>query len=395
MRVSLAEEWTDGCVGEWTTLEKPKVAAPAMSLKEIVELDLKFLKRFVDCTPAQALVLVYWSLATWFLDAFDYVPYLHLCSPQKRCGKTTVLRCLGWLVCKPYKTSSCSAAALYRTIEKERPTVLCDEMDGTWSSSSAGSEKGEALRTIFNSGNEHDAVVSICVGQSHEPTKFKLFGFKALASIGMLPETIADRCFAIYLSRKSKASKTERAFIKRIRRAAPPTSEAKAAWAADQNFMKELADADPQISEAMEHGMNDREIDGAMALLAVADAAGERERLRAALLEISSGAIEDDDAAIQLHKDIREAFRTSGFDKLTNAQLTHEMRTNEAASVIHANDDAGNIKHAQWRARKLKLFMIKPAVWKDEQDKTVRGYKKEQFTETWTKYLPPPEGETC
>ena len=70
-----------------------------------------------------------WATHTYLLDATDITPRLQISSPTKGCGKTTYLDWLSEVVYRPDLASNISASALFRTVEKWRPTLLIDEAD--------------------------------------------------------------------------------------------------------------------------------------------------------------------------------------------------------------------------------------------------------------------------
>ena len=68
-----------------------------------------------------------WVVAVHAFDAWPVFPRLFVNSPEKGCGKSTLLDVLSRLVTKPLGASNITAAALFRVIEAERPTLLLDE----------------------------------------------------------------------------------------------------------------------------------------------------------------------------------------------------------------------------------------------------------------------------
>src|SRR5262249_17962054 len=79
-------------------------------------------------TPKHAdVLLALWALHTWVFDSFDITPYLVITSPTRRCGKSLVLTILQWVCCRAKKNDSMSKAAIYRSVEVERPTLVLDE----------------------------------------------------------------------------------------------------------------------------------------------------------------------------------------------------------------------------------------------------------------------------
>jgi putative DNA primase/helicase len=85
--------------------------------------------RYVVLPRHAATVLALWVAHTWCFDAFDISPYLIVNSPEKRCGKTTVMIILQFVTRRSELASNISPAAIYRYIEKKKPTLLIDEAD--------------------------------------------------------------------------------------------------------------------------------------------------------------------------------------------------------------------------------------------------------------------------
>src|SRR5262249_31171139 len=137
---------------------------------------------------------------------FDFTPYLQIYSPTKQCGKSHLLDCLALLARSVLHTISLTAAALFRSIEQDRPTVLFDEVDTVFGK---GNEN-EELRAILNAGFERGSKLRRCVGPNFHLKDFAVFCPKALVGIGRLPDTVSDRCIPIHLVKKKKSERIER-----------------------------------------------------------------------------------------------------------------------------------------------------------------------------------------
>jgi putative DNA primase/helicase len=62
----------------------------------------------------------------------------------------------------------------------------------------------EELRGILNSGHTRDAAYVVrTVGDEHEPRRFSTWAAKAVAMIGHLPDTLADRSIIIPMRRRA------------------------------------------------------------------------------------------------------------------------------------------------------------------------------------------------
>jgi putative DNA primase/helicase len=134
------------------------------------------------------------------------------------------------------RCSNISPAALFRAVEKFSPTLLIDEADTV-------TRDNEELRCILNSSHTRDAAYVVrTAGEDHEPRRFSTWSAKAVALIGRLPETLADRSIIVPMRRRAPSEQIERLRLDRPgilielhRRAAR--------WAADH--LDDLRDADP------------------------------------------------------------------------------------------------------------------------------------------------------
>jgi hypothetical protein len=129
---------------------------------------------------------------TWAIDFAYCTPYLDIHSPEKRSGKSRLLEVVATLAAKPWLTGGTSKAALVRKMDHDSPTLLLDESDTAFG---GDKEYGEALRGVLNNGYTRGKPYTTCVGQgtSIKPQDFDVFGAKAIAGIGRLPDTVADR----------------------------------------------------------------------------------------------------------------------------------------------------------------------------------------------------------
>src|SRR5438105_10125785 len=89
----------------------------------------QFLTLFVILPKWAAETLALWILHTYAFELRDVSTYLGIESPEKRCGKTTLLTVLSELVNRPEVAANISSPAFYRMIEEARPTLLIDEAD--------------------------------------------------------------------------------------------------------------------------------------------------------------------------------------------------------------------------------------------------------------------------
>jgi putative DNA primase/helicase len=103
------------------------------------------IERYVVLPAHAAVAIALWTLHAWAYDAFYGSPYLLIRSPQKRCGKTTLLTVLRPLVRRPLIATSVSTSVIYRAIEQYQPTLVLDEVD-------AWMRENEEMRAVLCGG---------------------------------------------------------------------------------------------------------------------------------------------------------------------------------------------------------------------------------------------------
>ncbi len=334
-------------------------------------------KRYLVLPEHGAVALTLWCAFTFFAEQFYHSPRLLLTSPEKRCGKSTLMRLLFALCCKPLPAVNITPAALFRTVEVTRPTLLLDEAD-------AFLRDNEDMRGLLNSGWTKDGAVIRTVGDEHEPRSFSTFCPVATAGIGNLAETLADRAIIIELKRKTVMERVDRLRGDRLGAFEPYKQKlAKLALREISRF------EDPRIPAAL----NDRQCDNWRPMLAIADmAGGEWPTLsRTACEALSKDESESSDGyRIVLLQDIREIFdkrqkNTPPLNDLTTPELIRDLTEDE--SKPWADWRHGKPINARQLANLLKPFGIRPDQWK-ENNVNMRGYRKADFVDSWTRYLP-------
>src|SRR5437899_721520 len=151
-------------------------------------------RRFVSLPDGGAESLALGIVFTYALDAFDVAPILALCSPLKRCGKTTTEDLTTALAKRPLAAANITVAALYRTVEHFAPTLIVDEADTFL-------VNNLALRGIINSGHTR-ATAFVVRTAGHEPRLFSTWGARMIALIGRLPATLEDRAIVLPMRRR-------------------------------------------------------------------------------------------------------------------------------------------------------------------------------------------------
>jgi hypothetical protein len=190
-----------------------------------------FVSRFVLLSDTQLTVIAAWVVHTHALLAAESTPYLAITSAEKQCGKTRLLETLEVLVHKPWLTGRATAAVLVRKIDAHKPTLLLDESDAAFK---GDQEYAETLRGVLNTGHRRGGKASLCVGQGANISfkDFETFCAKAIAGIGQLPDTVADRSIPIQLKRKGPNEAVERFRRRNVLGQANDVRERIPAWVA-------------------------------------------------------------------------------------------------------------------------------------------------------------------
>jgi putative DNA primase/helicase len=329
-------------------------------------------RRDVVMPEHSADAIALWVVHTYMLDALHISPRLAVTSPEKGCGKTTLLDVLTPLVWRPLAIANTTASPIFRAIEIQRPTLLIDEADTFLG-------ENEELRGILNSGHRRGGSVLRTVGDDFEPRQFATYSPCAIALIGRLPGTLADRAIAVELQRRLDSEPIEPFWSDRTGHLDELASNA-ARWAADN--LDRLRAADP----AMPSGVYNRVADNWRGLLAIADAAGGEwpQRARRAL-EATRAVVEDDSIRVQLLTDVNAVFLERAVDRLPSGELVEALVAMEGRPW--AEWKASKPLSQTGLARLLKPLKIVPDSVRVG-DRTPKGYYLMQFEDAFRRYLP-------
>jgi len=248
----------------------PEPWPEAVTLCEALNETLAAIHRHVVLSKEAGIAVALWVGWSYAVDrgptgpAGDIAPLLTIVSPVKRCGKTSLLSVLTHLCPRVVPASNIRPAALFRTIEAERPTLLIDEAETFL-------REDDELRGIVNAGHRRDlAYVVRCVEAERDfiPRKFSVWCPKVLAQMGTPAATIEDRSIIIRLQRKRRDEVVERlnaAAAERLR-----VTARRLMAAVTQEVRAGMYAAEPETPPVL----NDRQADNWRSLLALADLAG-------------------------------------------------------------------------------------------------------------------------
>src|SRR5262249_50370405 len=314
-----------------------------------------------------------WVVHTYIVDCFGISPRLAITSPEKGCGKTTLLDVLSRLVWRPLSTANATAAAIFRVVEMLRPTLLIDEADTFL-------RDNEELRGVLNSGHRHGGSVLRTVGDDHEPRPFATYSACAIALIGKLPATLADRSITAELRRRLASEAVEPFRHDRTTHLNILARKA-ARWASDN--ADRVRGADPDIPA----GIFNRVADNWRPLLAIADAAGGDwpERARRVLVAMA-GVNDDQSTGAMLFADIRDIFSEREADRLPSTELAEALGAIEGRPWAEGRH--GKPITANSLARLLAPYGIAPTTIRVGTE-TPKGYQLADFADSFERYLAP------
>ncbi len=346
---------------------------------ELLENIKAILNQYVSLPDHAATTIALWIIMTYEVDEVFTAAILALLSPEKRCGKTTLLTVLSRLVFRPLQASNITPAAIYRMIEQYEPTLVVDEFDSFQNSN-------DELRGILNSGHSRDmAFVIRCVGDDNNPVRFSTFGAKVIAAIGKLAPTLEDRSIIIPMRRKLPEDRK-----KRLRR----PKDGDAFDKLRRKLARRAADNGKGLDKVHVRrpaGLNDRAYDNWLPLFQIAKRIGgdwPDKAVEAALALAAQEASQDESTGVLLLKDLRALFERK--ENKNDKRLGTAFILEELAKL----DDRpwpeyrrGEPITAQQLASILKRFGIKPRLARRRgKDNPARGYRRRDFVDAFARY---------
>jgi hypothetical protein len=226
-------------------------------------------------------------------------------------------------------------------------------------------------------------VASCCVGQGVNISvkDFNSFCPKAIAGIGNLPDTVADRSVPIRLERKRRGEVVARFRRKKAMQQAQDIKSKLSRWI--MSITSELKDAEPVLPDEL----SDRQQDGSEPLFAIADQAGGAwpKMVRDAAVKIfGSHAADDQNIGVQLLTDIRLVFDEKETDRIFSDDLVAALAKIETSPW--AEWKHGKPMTVIQLARQLKPFKVSPRNVRIE-DVQHKGYGRDDFADAWDRYL--------
>ena len=334
-------------------------------------------QRHVVLPDGARTVVTLWSIGSFCMDAWRIWPKLLITSPEKRCGKSTLLEALEGVCYRPLLTSSITASSLFRCIEEWTPTLLIDEAD-------TFAKDNDELNGIINAGHTKRTATVIRSekdGDGFKPKKFSVWCPQVIAGIKNQRDTLHDRSIHIQMRRKLPGESAQKMPFDYFEQQQAIRRQC-LRWAADN--ITRLKTASPTVPN---YG-NDRAEDNWNPLFAIAEMVGGQwpDSVLKAYQVMNVGIDDDDTIGPMILSDMREIFGGT------------------SCGVIHSDDLVASLigleerPWCEWRhgkpLTKISLArLLKPFSIKSRQIKIGKinrnGYQKKDFQDAFNRYLSP------
>jgi putative DNA primase/helicase len=325
-----------------------------------------------------------WCAMTWLIPSLDIAPYLGIRSPEKECGKSTLLKIIQYLAYHAFGSSNVTSASVFRVLDLYTLTMLIDELDTflKFDSEFVG---------ILNSGHSRSlGRVVRCVGDEATPRWFNTFGAKAYGMIGNATDTLESRSLSVILFPKIEEDGIEDLDLREkpdVEMHLQTLARKLARWA--QDYTAAVVNIKPDL-----RGVTNRKRDNWRPLLQIAEFAGkgwlEKARLGAGIADFS----EQKSDNRQFIEDVRNIFHARKVDFLPTNMLLADLHAQLESGWKHYG------KYGDGLTQRELAGLVKPYGVKVDRGyiggARVRGYHLSQFEPAFRRFLrdsPPEEVE--
>ncbi len=87
------------------------------------------IRKYIVLRPEAVIATALWTMTAWAHEGATHSPILAAISVEPDSGKSTLLGVLRFLVPKPFVSVEPTGPSVYRTVDREHPTLIIDEAD--------------------------------------------------------------------------------------------------------------------------------------------------------------------------------------------------------------------------------------------------------------------------
>jgi hypothetical protein len=377
---------------------QPPPAADPVELGQLLDEISAVIRLHVVLSAHAAAALALWVVHTYVFDTRDAVAYVSIESPEKRCGKTTLLSVLAGLACRALVASNITVSALFRVIDDAGPTLLIDEADtflggnsvmrgilncgNTWRTAYVlrlSGRKGRAQNPKSDPAKQDELVAPERSGGGSLDSslvRYSCWCPKVIAMIGRVPETIADRSIVVQLDRKLVTEKCA------------PLSDFKpeSITAKCVRFANDNSDRIAKAALETVPGLNDRAADTFEPLFVLARMAGPEWFQKAAEAAVFLTSSQNTDLqGTGLLLDILTIFVECGAKRMFSRSVVSCLRGD--GEWIASPFFAGKRLNELVLAQTLRPYGIRPVAIRVGEDVN-KGYRIDDFRNCLNRYVP-------
>lgn len=355
----------------------PLAAQPTNTGADLLDQLHQALTRYVLMpSPQAADATVLWIAATHAQPAWAHAPRLVVRAPEKRCGKSRLLDVVEATCHEPFLTVNSSAAAVYRSISEDPPTMLVDEADTLFGAKADGNED---LRGLLNAGHQRNRPTKRYDAATNRVESIPTFAMAALAGIGTMPDTIEDRAVIVRMRRRAPGENVSPYRHRRDRPHLQTLSERLTEWL--RGDLATLERAAPPMP------LEDRAADTWEPLIIVADHAGgpwpDKARSAAEFLLAEAATNDTGSVRTRLLTDCRAIFGDQS--ALSTSELLRQL--NADAEAPWSDYSTNGLTPAKL-SKLLAEYDIKSANIRFPDGSQVKGYRRADFLDAWARYCP-------
>jgi len=322
--------------------------------------------------PCHANAAAVWATCTFLMDRWNIFPKFYIHSPERECGKTTLLELMEAMVKNPEMAGNVTASAFFRMVEISQPTFLIDEADITI-------RNNDQLLAIMNASHRRRTAYKILSDPTNKngwtPKKWSTWTAQVIAGIGDQADTLMSRSICVNLRRKLISEKVKPVPSNYFEQK-QPLRDYLEEWSASVR-MEALFGEIPI-------GGSDRARDNWSSMFAVANEAGglwpHKIEVAYTEMEVAKQSIKSVSIGTELLSDVRRIINKRSCDEISASELRNQLVWLEDSDWSQAN--RGKEITQKWLSKTLKSY---GAVTHPKRDANV--YLKSELDDVFERYL--------